>query len=83
MYGMERFAAAHACEDGVRAVVSGGVPALFDSGRCGKDGVVTFIIKGDCFEAILSLFDIGAGSYFIILEEYRASRFSLGVCVKL
>lgn len=57
---MERFESAHAGIDGAGFGESVRVPALGDYGRRGVESVVSFVVEGNSFEAVLGLLDIGA-----------------------
>lgn len=45
-------------------------PTLRDSGFGRINSVISLIVEGDSFEAILDILDIGAGSDFVVMEEF-------------
>jgi len=59
-----------------------GIPTVDDLGRGRVESVITFVIERHGLQCVLSLFDIRAGSDFIISEVERASGLSFGVWIK-
>lgn len=76
---MERLEGSHACVDCSRLDMDISIPASVEGGRSWVERIVTLIVEGDCFEAILCFFDIRARSDFIISEKDGACCFSLGI----
>lgn len=54
-------------------------PAGLDVRGSGVESIVALVIEGNSLESVFSLFDVGARSNFIILEEDRAACLSLRV----
>ena len=55
------------------------IPTFGDVRRCGVESIISFIVEGNSLKCIFCLFDIGAGSNSIILEESRATSFPLWI----